>query len=485
MSDRVRIRLVPLGAELEVDPGASLESALFHYGVEFPCGGAGICSGCRVRVIEGHTDPTAADRELLSDDQIEEGWRLCCQLRPRSALTLGVEQWDTPVLADFEPLTAGTRDGLGVVVDLGTTTIVVQLVNLATGAVLAVRTALNPQSAYGADVMSRVELALRDDRLTHLILGTVTSLVEDVACGRPVQDVVVVGNTAMHHIFCGLDVTPLSHVPFRSSAVGEQTVTRGRLRMRFLRCLGGFVGSDVLAGVVATGIHGRKEFSALIDLGTNGEIVVGNRDRLLCASTAAGPAFEGGRISMGMRAATGAVSHVGIADGILTCRVIGDVAARGVCGSGLVDAVAAGLNLNVIRENGRLANGNFRLCNDVELKQSDIRELQLAKGAVAAGLRILTDRWGATPEDLEAVYLAGAFGNYIDVHSAARIGLLPVQTAKVHPAGNTALRGARMLLLNPAAESGIHVDHVELAADENLQDEFAAALSFPAWSVTT
>jgi uncharacterized 2Fe-2S/4Fe-4S cluster protein (DUF4445 family) len=240
--------------------------------------------------------------------------------------------------------------------------------------------------------------------------------------------------------------------------------------------LGGFVGSDILAGIAATGLHTRRGLTALVDLGTNGEIVVSCDGTLVCASTAAGPAFEGARITQGMRAATGAIAHVGPD---WECRVIGGGSARGICGSGLVDAIAVSLEHGVVAGSGR-AKGGLRLAADVVITQSDVRELQLAKGAIAAGLRILLRRFGAEPEDLDALYLAGAFGNYLDVTNAIRIGLLPaIDADRIHPSGNTALRGARAILLNPAAEPTIGIEHVELAADGNFSDEFAAALTFP------
>jgi uncharacterized 2Fe-2S/4Fe-4S cluster protein (DUF4445 family) len=293
------------------------------------------------------------------------------------------------------------------------------------------------------------------------------------ASGDSPTESVLVGNTAMHHLYCALDVAPLSCVPFRSPNLGE--VKSGR--WRFIRCLGGFVGSDILAGIVATGLHRSDALGALIDLGTNGEIVVGNQTRLVCASTAAGPAFEAGRIRAGMRAATGAIAYVSPS---WECRTIGNAPPRGICGSGLVDAVAVALDHGLITPNGRLANGPVQLARGVALFQSDVRELQLAKGAIAAGLQLLLSRFGATADDLESIYLAGAFGNYVDVHSAMRIGLLPpVRPDVIRPSGNTALRGARRLLVDPAADSAINVEHMELAAHPAFQDEFAAALAFP------
>jgi uncharacterized 2Fe-2S/4Fe-4S cluster protein (DUF4445 family) len=225
-----------------------------------------------------------------------------------------------------------------------------------------------------------------------------------------------------------------------------------------------------------------------VDLGTNGEIVIGNRERLLCASTAAGPAFEGTRISMGMRAATGAIVEVSAEGGHFSCRVLGNVEPRGICGSGLVDAVAAGLDLGLINLTGRLpnSNGGLMLCPPVTLTQQDIRELQLAKGAIAAGMEILLTLWGATPADLKRLYLAGAFGNYVNRQSARRIGLLNFPLEKVQPSGNTALLGAKIALFSFNGEDGSfssvrkRVEHVMLSNDPAFQDTFVEQMSFPA-----
>jgi len=245
------------------------------------------------------------------------------------------------------------------------------------------------------------------------------------------------------------------------------------------------VGSDILAGLLATRIAESEELIGLIDLGTNGEIVLGNRHRVFCASTAAGPAFEGARISMGMRASTGAVSQVTVESGKLRCHVLGNVEATGICGSGLVDAVAAGLDLGLIRPSGRcVSNGSaWEICRGVSLTQKDVRELQLAKAAIASGLVMLRERWGgAQPARL---YLAGAFGNYVNRTSARRIGLIDYPPDQVQPAGNTALLGAKLALFSMDAEDGTYgrlrdrVEHVSLSADPRFQDIFVQQLSFP------
>ncbi len=487
---KVAVELVPLGRKLELESGSSLQDVLFDHGVEFPCGGRGRCRGCRIRVLSGDVAVTPEMRLALSAKEIETGWRLGCHARVDGPLMLEVAQWEMDVLADTALLSGGMRDGAGIAVDIGTTTLVAQALDLRTGQVLGVRTGLNPQCEHGADVMSRVQFALHSAELTALIRQSVGRMAAEVSAGREdVRDVVLVGNTVMHHLFSGVSVEPLSAVPFRSSSLAETTFTPRELgwdlpphcTVRFLRCLGGFVGSDILAGIAATRIHRAERLTALIDLGTNGEIVVGDRGRLECASTAAGPAFEAACISVGMRAATGAIAEVRTSGGGFACHVIGGGPARGICGSGLVDAAAAALDLGTLLPNGRLAGGarELRLCGTVVLSQRDLRELQLAKAAIAAGLRILCERRGARVQDLERVYLAGAFGNYVRIASAARIGLLEMEQERVEPAGNTALRGSKMSLLHGAATAGIVVEHVELAAVGSFQDTFVDCLSFP------
>jgi uncharacterized 2Fe-2S/4Fe-4S cluster protein (DUF4445 family) len=302
--------------------------------------------------------------------------------------------------------------------------------------------------------------------------------------------VVLVGNTVMHHLFCGIDVEPLAHCPFEPVRDGLETFRAAELgwpalgdpRVRFLPCLGGFVGSDLLAGILATGMHASEAPLALIDMGTNGEVVVGNRERIVCASTAAGPAFEAGRISMGMRAATGAIAEVAVREGRLECRVLGGGPPRGICGSGLVDAVAGALDLGILAAGGRLAGGSsLPLHPPVTLVQRDIRELQLAKAATATGIRMVLEAFGARPADVPRIFLAGAFGNYLNRASARRIGLFDFLPEQVVPAGNTALLGAKLALFR---ESGLEevrgtVRHLPLAADLCFQERYVEAMAFP------
>jgi uncharacterized 2Fe-2S/4Fe-4S cluster protein (DUF4445 family) len=498
-----RITLRPVQAESTAPEGTALRDLLFAHGVEFPCGGQGRCRGCRVQVLEGHAAINDAQRERLSPKELAEGWRLACQCTLEDDLVIELRQWDAAILVDDTPFAFEARPGLGVAVDLGTTTLVTQLLDLSTGRVLAVRTALNAQARFGADVMSRVQHGVANGgerQLRDLIRQQIGSLIEQLvfAAHRPaweITDVALVGNTVMHHLFCGLAIEPLSRYPFESEHLGLQVFhaedlgwkLSGAAEARFLPCLGGFVGSDILAGILATNLSEREDLNGLVDLGTNGEIVIGNRQRLLCASTAAGPAFEGARISMGMRAATGAISEVRLEDHTISCHVLGNVPPQGLCGSGLVDAVAAGLELGRIQPSGRFTDGAapWELAAPVVLTQSDIRELQLAKGAIAAGIRVLLERFGASAGDLKKLYLAGAFGNYINRASAERIGLISFPSEKVEAAGNTALLGAKLALFRPEGDDGTfarlrqRIEHVPLNADQGFEETFVEEMAFP------
>ncbi len=334
-----------------IEPTAeqSLRDLLFERGVEFPCGGVSQCGGCKVRALAGEVPVSDEMVPVLTTEEIDAGWRLGCLAESCSAVTLEIAQWSIAVLEDHAEVPFEPAQGFAAVVDVGTTTLVAQLVDRRNGSVLNLETALNPQARFGADLVSRIHHDLAEP-------GTMTTLIREAVGGmlgrlceeRPVEETFLVGNTAMHHFFSGISVEPLAAVPFRSPTLGpryfEARELGWSLKLQepacFLPCVGGFVGSDLLAGLVATGLFESPEPGALLDLGTNGEIAFGCRGRIRCASTGAGPAFEAGRIGCGMRAGGGAIDGVSIVDGALECSVIGAGPPRGLCGSGLVDATA-------------------------------------------------------------------------------------------------------------------------------------------------
>jgi len=300
MSNWVHIELLPLGKVLRVKRGTALQDVLFAQGVEFPCGGRGRCKGCRVKVLGGTLPITAEEQQRLTEAELAEGWRLACRGWAEGDLKIDLAQWEAAILTDESVFAFTPREGLGIAVDLGTTTIVAQLLDLQTGHVLGVRTGLNAQAKHGADIMSRIEFAvgrLSQRVLEKLVRKQIGSLAKELLAannldGREVKSVVIVGNTVMHHLFCGLSLEPLSHFPFEPVSPGLKVFDGvedlgwhlpGGPAVRFLPCPGSFVGSDILAGLLATRLHESDRLAALIDLGTNGEIVVGNRERMLCA----------------------------------------------------------------------------------------------------------------------------------------------------------------------------------------------------------
>jgi uncharacterized 2Fe-2S/4Fe-4S cluster protein (DUF4445 family) len=490
----VQIKFHPLGKVISVARGSSLIDVLHEFGVEFPCGGKGSCGKCKVKILQGEIAVDQVHRNRLEALGLDREWRLACMSQANEDLVLEVGQFDAIIQADESPLDYEPRQGFGVAVDLGTTTLVAQLVDLSKAKVLAVETGLNPQHRWGSDLISRLEAALAGNRekLTDAIRQKVGEMLQKLTGGRRIRidRVVIVGNSVMQHLFAGSDIRPLSFYPFEAADPGIRRFTAAELNWSidcnticFYPSVGSFVGSDILAGIHATGMWRRKEFSVLVDLGTNGEIVAGNCDRLLCASTAAGPAFEGARISMGMLATTGAISSVEDDGGAMICRVIGNVPAKGICGSGLIDAVAVLLERGEVGSFGEINSGgpHITLTGKVSLTARDIQEFQLAKAAIASGLDILLRKLGIRGEEVTQVYIAGAFGNYINLEKMVRTGMMEFSTGHFRKLGNTALIGAKMFLFSEEEITGSILAltrHVNLESEKDFQDIFIRNLAF-------
>ncbi len=424
---------------------------------------------------------------------------------------------------------------LGVAFDLGTTTVVGTLIDLENGAELGVASALNGQIPFGDDVLARI-LRTRENPagLAELRAAAIETLNTIFAKLLSPQDgtrfdksqiasVTLAGNTTMQQLCCGIDPFSLGEIPFAPVFSENLDCTAGDIgfdvnpaaRVFIFPQVGGFVGGDTVACMLASDFDHKSKATLLVDIGTNGEIALLKPDGgILCASTAAGPAFEGARISQGMRATAGAISKVDVKDGELALEVIGGVAPSGLCGTALIDAVAAMLDAGVLDETGRildaseldasvtadfrrrivgedgdarfiLAFGDGAGAGEVALRQRDIRELQLASGALRAGVDTLLSRAGLDADDLDSVLLAGAFGNFIRRENAIRIGLLPqVDVSRVRFVGNAASLGAKMALRSRgdrerASHLGAIAKHVDLGTDPEFQMNFSMAMLFP------
>ena len=489
------ICLYPLGKELKVNDQTPLIDVLHEFGVEFPCGGKGTCGKCKVRLLEGEIEITATHRQKIEQLGIFEDWRLACCSSCTSDITLEIEQFNYLILADETEFDFSPGEGFGIAVDLGTTTLVTQLIDLKTARVMAVETMLNPQVKFGSDLISRVQACLDGHslKMTQMIRFTIGKMIRqmlkklDVA----IRKIVLVGNTVMQLIFSDCDVSPLSAYPFRTTNLGMKSFTPSELNWNFLvsesiqfyPSIGSFVGSDILAGIVATGLHKKSNYTALIDLGTNGEIVLGNCDRIVCASTAAGPAFEGANISMGMRALTGAISSLKLEKDHIEASVIGNTTPKGICGSALIDAIAIFRKLELIGMFGEINSGEeyISLPGKVKLTQKDINEFQLAKAAIAAGLTILANNLSIRLTDISELYIAGGFGNYINIEHVVETGMIELPVEKIHKMGNTALIGAKIFLFSDLLNNNDILSNtklINLEGDPSFQDIYVDKMLF-------
>lgn len=468
------ITFLPDHITVQVEAGSTVLHAQIAAGLhpDAPCGGKGVCGKCKV-IIEGKevlACRTVIDRDLTVVTGQEETGKI---------LTTGLAVSTTPE-GKYRYVLA---------FDIGTTTVVAYLMDGRTGQLAATASCKNPQGQFGADVISRIEHVLRESGslLRDTIRQAMAQLTRELCHRAGIEDtdigaVSIVGNTAMHHLLLGIDPSPLVTPPYMPKVFEALELEAGRVRV--LPNIAGFVGGDTVGCMVATRFDQLDDITLMIDIGTNGEMVLGSKARRIACSTAAGPAFEGAKISCGMRGADGAVDHVWLEDGQVKYHVIGDTAPEGLCGSGLLDLVAVLLELEIIDESGYLEDKEYRLCSNVVLTQKDVREVQLAKAAIRAGIELLAEALGISVADIQKVYLAGAFGNYLTPASACRIGMIPpVLLDRIQPIGNAAGEGAKLCALNRAEylysqTLAKTTDFLELASLPRFQDCYVDALEF-------
>lgn len=479
-----------------------------------------------------------SDLQRLQDALEAEGYAVVADLHALRSLpaALRAAEFDvTAVLcgADLVAVEAGdtTRACYGAAFDLGTTTIVGTLLDLVTGEARAVASALNAQAVHGGDVLSRISHTMSHrtglDELQRLAVSTFNSILEELTQKAEVPrdriyEITVAGNATMQHLLLGIDPEPISVTPFapaiarglqlRADALGLAIHPGGRVYL--FPHLGAYVGGDIVAGLLATALPRGDRLRLFVDVGTNGEIALGWERRSVATAAPAGPAFEGAEISCGMRATRGAIEGVRITEDAVTVQTIGDAPPVGLCGSGLVDAVAQLYRRGLLDASGRMRSGEevaarmpevlasrlilldgiraFVLATahqtggpPVVLTQKDIRQLQFAKGSIATGIQVLLNEMQAVPADLSEVLLAGAFGSYIHPDSARTIGLVPpVPLDRIRAVGNAAGEGAKIALLSyrerEAAEAmPSRVEYLELSGREDFNDLFLKALGFP------
>lgn len=531
----------------------------------FPCGGKKTCRKCKIKLIDGFefaSEPDETEKKYLSDEDIKEHIRYACMCEVFGDVTVELNSDFSGFLSDksnkIEVQTEGLKSkGItpnkykkfanskdteiyGAAVDIGTTTVAVYLYDMITGDCMGVTTEENPQRAYGADVITRISYTIENEdglnNLKNLILSLIFKLIRDLCeenniNSNDVYSIVLTGNTVMQHIALGLPPKTIAFAPFTPVSLFGFDVAINELLNKldinninkdsinenaviyFPPAFASYVGGDIATGIIASDTDLCDSLRLFLDIGTNGEIGLGNKNSLVFCATAAGPAFEGAHIKLGMAGVKGAINNIYLdrSNNInIIYETIGDISPKGICGSGIIDAVAVMLELGVIDETGRILESgeeddmpekyrkfadNLREIDgenafiidsnhNIYMTQKDIREIQLAKAAVSAGIMTLLHYCGKTVSDIDELILAGGFGAHINKKSACKIGLIPTELEdKIIIAGNTAGMGASAVLLDYSAGERIAKvsdisKYIELSGDVFFMDEYVERMMF-------
>lgn len=492
-----KIHILPQNIICYAEKGENLLRVLSQHDPHFfaPCGGKGICGKCKIKLIDGEVDGTTKDADSFI---------LSCLASVQSDLTIEKQTISGDGLADFTmPELKSNREGLGVILDIGTTTLASCLIDLKSGKILSKFSCLNPQGIYGADVLSRIQ-ACQEGKLVdlqNLIIKETQSILTKLSPDARIEELIVGANTTMLHLFLGVDPTPIGVFPFTPVFL-EEKIRKGEelglsaKQVRLLPSAAAYIGSDVTAGVLACNMHLHKETELFVDIGTNGEVVLAHKGKLYATSTAAGPALEGACIECGIGGVLGAIDRVSSQDGKLLLHTIGNEKPIGICGSGLIDLIALLWREKLIDENGTWdeecsstlvqyrKEDRFYLTEDIYLSQRDIRQFQLAKAAIAAGIKTLLSACGVSEETVKNTYLAGGLGYYMNLNHALETGLLPLGLKNsLQSVGNTCLSGTRLCLLSMAAQREIvqlagKMEIVDLSCSPIFQDEYMNRMGF-------
>ncbi len=490
-----------------------------------PCGGNHTCGKCKIKVKGKLSSISDLERKLLTKEEVETGIRLACMTTAYSDIEVDIDD-----LKSFKILDSGIADNFiadsflsnseyGLAIDIGTTTVVACLLKESRNEFLSVKSELNMQSIYGADVISRITYSINHSNLevTQTIVSQINKMIETLTKEnrigtKDIKYVSITGNTAMMHFFTGMDPKGIAYYPFTPESLFGGYIDNdfglnlpNKCKIYIPYCISAYIGADLMCCVLSSNVIDHMETSIIVDIGTNGEMALYRDGTISCCSTAAGPAFEGANIKFGMTASDGAIFKVYYErryDSI-QFETINNVPAEGICGSGLVDALAIFLDLNIIDYTGRiLADGhrfakniiynNDEICfkfddTDVYITQNDVRQMQLAKGAIAAGIETLLFENNVKENDVKSFFICGGFGTYLDLNSSVKIGLLPkcvIDRAVL--LGNGALAGASRIILDKSSIEKINFiknmcSHIELSSNEAFMNKYINHMNFHQW----
>jgi len=497
-----------------------LKSERFErFNFDFPCGGKKTCKKCKVKITDGLkfvSPPGEAEKRLLTEKELENNIRYACMceiaggvtIEPAfeysgAAMTIQTAGLASKNITPDKYKRFGREAAVyGAAADIGTTTVAVYLHDMISGACLGVAAGENPQRIYGADVISRINYTIENENglseLKNLILSLVLKLIKNLCAENNVDpndvySIVLTGNTVMQHIAIGYPPKTIAFAPFTPFSLFGFEVTAAELGITgvnpnavvyFPPAFASYVGGDIATGIIASDTDLSDKLRIYLDIGTNGEIGLGDKNSLVFCATAAGPAFEGAHIKFGMAGVAGAINRIYLNNNNeILYETIGGAEPRGICGSGIIDAVAVMSELGVLDETGRIEE-DFYITPDICITQKDVREIQLAKASVCAGIITLLHHTKKTLADIEELILAGGFGAHIDPGSACAIGLIPKELEdKITVAGNTAGMGAASVLLDSAAAARVDetvkkARYIELSGDPFFMDEYIEQMTF-------
>lgn len=520
-----RLRNIP-DTEVVVHRGAETKTILVKEGeslldafirqeiyISAPCGGKGRCGKCGIQVLNGNTWISDEDKKIYSEEELDAGWRLSCCLYPTEELEVSVSQSDESL---FEAVgetenteESGTEESFyHVAVDIGTTTIAMSLIGGESGKVFHTVTSVNSQRAYGADVISRIQASVdgKKEELKKSIQKDLQDSMEKLlketgVSGEDVGKIVIGGNTTMGHLLMGYDCDTLGVFPFTPVNIdfikGTEEILGtdrfGKKEVVLLPGISTYVGGDIVSGMYAYDFTEKEDVCMFIDLGTNGEMGIGNKEKILVTSTAAGPAFEGGNITWGMGSVPGAICSVKLEGTEAEVKTIRDEAPQGICGTGVVETAAELVREEIVDETGALDedyfDDGFPLAKtpdgkEIVFTQKDVREIQLAKAAVRAGVETLLLRYGIKKEEVSKVYLAGGFGYKLNTDKAIAIGMIPEEWQDhIVAVGNSSLSGACKYLKDENGDKTIEKlvsisEEVNLSADKEFNEFYMNEMFF-------
>ena len=526
------IMIGQLNRRIECEEGANALKVLLDAGifVDNPCNGTGVCGKCKIKILGQRISAMSeTERSILKQEEIEAGIRLSCmtEIYGDAKIQLLKKERKHKVLTEgYMPVfTKDSKTGYGIAVDIGTTTVVTALIDLKSGEELANASMINAQKHYGLDVLTRItyeyehpETGVKE--LKEAIVNSLNTMIGEVCLEagiqrQQIQEIDVAANCTMTHMLLGTDARSIGRSPYKPAFTDAQSLPAASLGIQaaedtVLYCLpqvSAYIGADIVAGAYVCQLHRESGNVLFIDIGTNGEIVLAANGKLWCCSCAAGPALEGMNISSGMRACEGAVEDVKITEEGIQLKTIGNQPPAGLCGSGILAVVREMLTAGIVRKTGafikkdRLPENDYRhsmirmngtkrellLQKEPELlvTQGDVRQVQLAKGAILSGFRALLLKAGISMNDLDKVMIAGQFGSHLPADSLVGIGILPEAVKdKLVYVGNSSKTGACMTLMSESIkremeELAIHMEYMELAETENYERIFSESMIFP------